>query len=172
MENFQKSVEIVTLLGSGLSQRQVARQLNVSRSTAQRNQQRFIVTGSHQRRPGTGPKRKTTAREDRVVILAALRNQTQTARRFLLAVWVFFTSLTACSPATGPLLSPAHKRRRLDFACEHINCTADDWKKVLFTDECRMSIYGKDGRSKVYRRAGERSAGCIWHHELLLVVVQ
>lgn len=36
----------------------------------------------------------------------------------------------------------------------------DHWINELFTDECRMYMYGKDGRNKVYRRARESYAAC------------
>jgi hypothetical protein len=37
---------------------------------------------------------------------------------------------------------------------------ADDWKKVLFPDETRVSLKSPDGREHVWRGAGERFASC------------
>jgi len=40
---------------------------------------------------------------------------------------------------------------------EHVTWTAEDWKKVIFSDETRISIFGSDGVRYVRRRPGK---GC------------
>jgi hypothetical protein len=35
-----------------------------------------------------------------------------------------------------PFLNETQRNRRLRFALEHRNWTAEDWKKVVWTDEC------------------------------------
>lgn len=64
--------------------------------------------------------------------------------------WLKGSGLTACSPSKGPLLTAAHRRRRLEFAREDMNWTIDEWKNILFMDETRMCLHGKDGINKVY----------------------
>lgn len=43
-------------------------------------------------------------------------------------------------PTIEPLLSKKHRITRLRFAREHVNCTIDDWKRVLFSDETRVNL--------------------------------
>lgn len=40
-----------------------------------------------------------------------------------------------------PLLTDAHKERRVTFARSHQHWTADDWSNVLFTDESPFKVY-------------------------------
>ena len=35
------------------------------------------------------------------------------------------------------------------------------WRRVLFTDESRFTLYRADGRRRVYRRRGERFADAV-----------
>jgi hypothetical protein len=63
-------------------------------------------------------------------------------------------------PATGPLLTADHRRRRLESAREHLNWQQADWAKVLFSDESRFCRFSHDRRMRVYRRPGERYTQC------------
>jgi hypothetical protein len=63
-------------------------------------------------------------------------------------------------PATGPLLTADHRRRRLEFAREYLNWQEADWAKVLFSDESSFCRFSNDRRMRVYRRPGERYAQC------------
>ena len=40
-----------------------------------------------------------------------------------------------------PLLTKAHKKRRLVFAREHSNFTAEQWSNVMFTDESPFKVF-------------------------------
>jgi hypothetical protein len=45
----------------------------------------------------------------------------------------------------------------LDDVALHVN-DLNDWANILFTDESRFHIDSSDGRSRAYRRVGERYA--------------
>ena len=45
-----------------------------------------------------------------------------------------------------PILSPKHRRERLDFALAHQEWTVEDWKKVVWSDETKINRLGSDGR--------------------------
>lgn len=63
--------------------------------------------------------------------------------------------LIARRPAQGlKLETPASYTIR--FAREQVNCTLDQWSKVLFTDECRVALRAPDSRERVYSRRRER----------------
>lgn len=168
----------VALVEDGRSQRYVARVLNVSRSTVQRVLERFRETGRNARRPGCGRKRKTTANDDRFLVLNTLRNrhltsvetrnQLREVRGTDVSVWTVRrrlqeVGLKACRPAAGPKLLPRHRVARLQFAREHLNWNLVQWSTVLFTDESRFCLHSPDGRERVWRRTGERFAECTFN---------
>lgn len=163
--------QAVILTEQGRTQREVAALLNVPRTTLRRALTRYRETGLYTRRPGSGRVRCTSARDDRFIILAVLRNRFLTAveirRRLQAARGVTVSERTirrrmaerdlrAQRPARGPELDRHHRVARLRFAREHVNWTQDQWAKVLFTDECRVALRVPDGRERVYRRRGER----------------
>jgi hypothetical protein len=70
------------------------------------------------------------------------------------------TELRPYVPATGPLLTPVHRRVRVKFAREHVDWDIASWSSVLFSDESRFSLVSNDRGVRVYRRPGERYAPC------------
>lgn len=171
----QEAAQAVALLQAGLSQRDVARRLRIGRSSVQRVYRRYLETGAFDRRPGTGRPRATSAADDRFIHLTVLRNRrlnaVQVQRSLRDERQVIISSdtvrrrlaernLTPRRAATGPALTVAHRRARLQFAQEHRDWTFDQWSNVLFTDESRVSLHGSDRRQRVYRRPGERYSQC------------
>ncbi|KAI4898879.1 hypothetical protein NFI96_008975 [Prochilodus magdalenae] len=60
----------------------------------------------------------------------------------------------------GVVLTAQHRAGRLSFAREHQDWQIRHWHPVLFTDESRFTLSTCDGRDRVWRRRGERSAAC------------
>lgn len=170
-----EAAQAVALLQAGLGQREVARQLNLTRSSVQRVFQRFQATGAFSRRPGTGRVRSTSEQDDRFIVVNSLRNRRLNAvhlqqklretRNVSISRWTVRRrlaekNLTSHKAANGPKLTPSHRQARLRFAQEHENWTLEQWRTVLFSDECRICLFGNDGRERVYRRPGERFSQC------------
>ncbi|KAG1276163.1 hypothetical protein G6F66_012607 [Rhizopus arrhizus] len=44
-----------------------------------------------------------------------------------------------------PLLSAKHRKARLEWALAHRYWTIDDWRKVIFSDESKINVWGSDG---------------------------
>ncbi|KAG0756420.1 hypothetical protein G6F24_011163 [Rhizopus arrhizus] len=44
-----------------------------------------------------------------------------------------------------PLLSAKHRKARLEWALAHKYWTIDDWRKVIFSDESKINVWGSDG---------------------------
>ena len=63
--------------------------------------------------------------------------------------------LNGCVARHKPLLTVTHKKRRLDFAREHISWSSKMWSKVLWSDQSRFCLYQNDGRVYVRLRIGE-----------------
>ncbi|GFT89707.1 transposable element Tc1 transposase [Trichonephila clavipes] len=53
-----------------------------------------------------------------------------------------------------PHISPVNRQKHLDFANEHVNKPLQFWKKVLFSDESKFSIFGIKRRKLVWRKQG------------------
>jgi len=54
-----------------------------------------------------------------------------------------------------PFLNVQQRARRLKWAKEHVKWSKDEWSRVLWSDETRISIFGSDGVRYVRRRPGE-----------------
>ena len=163
------------MLMDGHSQTAVARQFGVAQCTINRLYTRFRATGSVSDRPRSGRPRITTARQDRAIRLLHLRDRfktaaetashtlgthgrpisAQTARNRLRA-----ERIIARRPYVGPPLTPRRRQVRLDWMRRHgpNRFGMRRWRRVMFTDESRFSLYRSDGRKRVYRRRGERFA--------------
>lgn len=55
-----------------------------------------------------------------------------------------------------PELDDNHKRQRLKFAMDHKDWVVDDWKRVVFSDECSISRVGSYGREFYYNKPGRQ----------------
>ena len=132
--------------------------------------------GRTQRRAGSGPRNRTTARDDRHLVRMARTDRTASstvlARRWSTATGVNTSASTVrrrllqgglvARMSLRPLpLSRNHKRLRLQWAREHRQWGAE-WRNVVFSDESRFNVSYSDGRIRVRRYRGERNLeGCI-----------
>ena len=129
--NSEETVRTVQMIEDVFSQRRVARNLGVS----PRLWDRYLETGNYSRRPGQGTPRATTDRQDRYLRNLAERNRHLTARGLRndlqLATGVCVSNQTVRNrlhgdslhdrrPATGPILTIAHRTDRRIFAKNHI----------------------------------------------------
>jgi transposase len=69
------SAQIVALNNDGRSVRYIAQHLNIARSTVQDILSRFRETNEFTRRPGSGRRRSTNARNDRFLHRSVLRDR-------------------------------------------------------------------------------------------------
>ncbi|KAG0905317.1 hypothetical protein G6F33_012262 [Rhizopus arrhizus] len=54
-----------------------------------------------------------------------------------------------------PLLTAKHMKRRLAWAKKYQNWTTDDWRRVVFSDETKVNIWGSDGCKYYWSRPGD-----------------
>ena len=64
-------------------------------------------------------------------------------------------SLKAVVKKKKPLLSVRHRQLRLAFALKHQQWTVEDWTRVIWSDETKISRIGSDGRKYVWKVAGK-----------------
>ena len=75
--------------------------------------------------------------------------------------------LNSCVALRKPLISEANRKKRLQFAREHKDWTLEQWKKVMWSDESRFTLFQSDGRIRVRREADE-----VMHPSCLVPTVQ
>ncbi len=169
----QRELELVIeLTRAGISARRIALRLRCSKRTIQRVRQRFRLTGSSDRLPGTGRAAKTTAREDRYLgrlaaghrfnTLGALTAMFNDQRAHPVSHWTVRRRLhlqgtRSRVAARKPLISLANRQRRIRWATRTLPWTADEqWAMLVFSDESRFNLSYNDGRVRVWRTHGER----------------
>ena len=153
----------------------MSRALNRHHKTISALFAKFQATGSvHdiQRRPR---RRVTTYRQDRQILLSHLRNRKRNARETARGIIgnhqraisdetvrkrLRDNGVRARRPKVGIILTARHRALRMAWARRHVRFTRAQWANVLFTDESRFTVSGNDGRTRVYRRRGERFANC------------
>src|SRR5690348_15256751 len=148
---------IISLLDSGLSSRQIETQLHVSRATV--NRVRASVRSSVQKSRGGRPA-KLTAVDKRQLVRMVTSSKTYTAvqaaqelkdasavevsgdtvRRALKEA-----GLKAAAKKKKPRLLPRHIRERMDFALRYQHWTVEDWMQVVWSDETKINRLGSDG---------------------------
>ncbi|KAK3558682.1 hypothetical protein QTP86_023229 [Hemibagrus guttatus] len=60
--------------------------------------------------------------------------------------------LKSCSARRVPLLKPVHVRARLKFAREHLDDPEEDWENVIWSDETKIELFGKNSTCRVWMR--------------------
>ncbi|MCI4380731.1 hypothetical protein PGIGA_G00243310 [Pangasianodon gigas] len=88
--------------------------------------------------------------------------QEHTVHRSLLRM-----GLCSCRPVRLPMLTHVHRRKHLQWACEHQNWTMEQWKKVAWSDESRLLpgayaslTWGRDGTRIHYRKKASWRRQC------------
>ncbi len=51
-----------------------------------------------------------------------------------------------------PLLKPVHVQAHLKFAREHLDDPEEDWENVIWSDETKIELFGKNSTCRVWRR--------------------
>lgn len=161
--------QVVCLAREGHSQMDISRRLNVARCAVQNALRKYIETGSYHDAERSGRPKKTTSYDDRVIRRSMVFNPwctTEDVRKNLLYAGINLhrstisrrlkaMDLKAFKPAKKPLLTQASRKKRLQFAKTYRHWTSEDWKKVLWSDECCISQFGHNSQY-VRRPTGER----------------
>ncbi|GFU79299.1 transposable element Tc1 transposase [Trichonephila clavipes] len=159
-------------LEEGRSVTSVAAEFGIAHSIVFRLWRQFQTTGTANRGFSSGRPRGTTLADDRYIVLQARRNRRQTlgeiARhttqatgrqisRFIVARRLHGGGLFARRPVRCVRLMPAHRRRRSLWCRKHRNWRDNEWGRVLFTDESRLSLNSDSHRILIWRKQGSRN---------------
>lgn len=156
--------QAVALSSTGLTIREIARKLGISRTAVNQAIQKNTATGTFVDAARSGRPKVTTMRDDRTlkrlvqinptVSLPQLANSlarggthasTSTISRRLKAL-----GLKSYKPAVKPKLTPTMAKKRLNFCKAHAHLIPDDWDKVMWSDETTIEQFGS--RIKHIRR--------------------
>ncbi|GFV42678.1 transposable element Tcb2 transposase [Trichonephila clavipes] len=163
---------IIGKLEEGRSVTSVAAEFGIAHSIVSRLWRQFQTTGTAIRGFSRGHPRGTTPADDRYIVLQTRRNKRQTAgeiarhttqatgrpiSRFTVARRLHGGGLFARRPVRCVPLTPAHRRRRSLWCREHRNWRDNEWGRVLFTDESRVSLRSDSHRILIWRERGGRN---------------
>ncbi len=158
-------VEVMILNGRGMSQRAIAREMNLNGSTIEAiinkwNQYHTLQDRSKIGRPHKldDHLKRLLARKVQIgqiltateLVQEALTVHGITISRFTAQKLLHEHGLKARRTIRRPLLTREHKRRRLEFATAHAHWTVEDWKQVIFSDETIITARPSNTRPFVW----------------------
>jgi transposase len=161
---------IIGMREAGLSYRAIAHRVGRNVATVLRCCHAWFEEGRHQRVRGTGPRRRTTDRQDRHLRFLALRDRFSTTREVAnawyhaverpIAMSLIYRRIRSFGirsyrPHLVLPLTPNHRRQRLAWCNERI-AWDEQWNSVIFSDESRFCLGMHDGRRRMRRLRGER----------------
>ena len=169
MKKVSKEIEnlAVQKLKSGLSLREIGRELNISYCLVYKIKKRNDIEEKCNK---NGRKKIFTTRDQRIISRLIMTNKaksahdvkkqlnnaqgtvvsTRTVQRELKRI-----GFKAKKKIKKPLLTPKHRKQRLEFAKKYENWTLAEWSKVIWTDESKINLIGSDGIRYVWKKAGE-----------------
>lgn len=150
----------------GLSQRNIAKNYEVSRGAVEQIRKKFQSTGSVADRIGRGRKRVTSKRKDMKIIREVKKNPKITVREIQENIHLTVSDLIVRRrfneanlhsrfARKRPFISVNNKKKRLQFVRKYANMSLDFWKNILWTDESKFELFGQKKRIRVWRKHGE-----------------
>ncbi|KAL0162929.1 hypothetical protein M9458_042325, partial [Cirrhinus mrigala] len=158
--------KVIEKFKAGLGYKKISQALNIPRSTVQAIIQKWKEYGTTVNLPRQGRPPKLTGRTRRALIRNAAKRpmvtldelQRSTAQ---VGESVHRTTISRALHKVGlygrvarrkTLLKENHKKSRLQFATSHVGDTANMWKKVLWSDETKMELFGQNAKRYVWRK--------------------
>uniref|UniRef100_A0A8C6KMD7 Tc1-like transposase DDE domain-containing protein n=1 Tax=Nothobranchius furzeri TaxID=105023 RepID=A0A8C6KMD7_NOTFU len=161
--------QIIDLNKSGKSLGAISKQLQVPRATVQTIVCKYKVHGTVSSLPRSGRKHKLSPAAERKLVwrvksepritkkqicqeleAAGIHLLLSTVKRVL-----HLHGLRGCRARRKPLLQKRHLKARLKFAADHMDKDKTFWRKVLWSDETKIELFGHNAQQYVWRRKGE-----------------
>lgn len=151
------------------SVRDIAKILNIPKSSVQYILKKFETTGTLQTLPRSGRPCKTSATDDRRITLAVKKKPKVSAREIaedMQGQGIMISTTTVkrrlhASKFRGykarckPLISLKNRKARVAFAEKYLDKPEKFWKQVLWTDETKINLFQHDGKPTVWRKQGK-----------------
>ena len=157
-----KRGQIEGIHAAGISPSQITTLLNISRDTVKTTIIRASLRTNGASQPRSGRPRIRTPRNERLILRTLRANPTityaqlceQTGLKFSRSTFTKLLKEYGIShwiAKKRPFLTTQAAKARLQFALEHRNWTYEEWKNVIFTDECSLERGSGARRQWVYR---------------------
>jgi transposase len=157
--------KIVEQHKAGIGYKTISKNLRVKVSTVGaivRKWKKDKITVNHRR---SGAPRKISPRGVTMIVRTVRANPRTTRDELVRDLKAAGTSVTkrtvtntlrrnglrSCSARKVPLLKKNHVEARLKFANDHLNDSAYDWGKVLWSDETKIELFGINSTRRVWR---------------------
>jgi transposase len=161
--------KIIAYWEDGKSQREIARVVGLTQSTVSSIIKVYKQTGDIKRRVGSGRVRKTSKRDDNVIVKISKQNPFMSARQISENVASDYNlnvshdtvdrrlkeaGLPAFVARKKPFISNDNIAIRLQWCIDRKNWTVEQWKRVLWCDESPFTL-SYHGRTFVRRPIGK-----------------
>ncbi|KAK3558387.1 hypothetical protein QTP86_017994, partial [Hemibagrus guttatus] len=158
--------KIVDLHQAGKPESAIGKQLGVKKSTVGAIIRKWKTYKTTDNLPRSGAPRKISPRGVKMITRTVSKNPRTTRGDLVNDLQRAGTKVTkatisntlrrqglkSCSARRVPLLKPVHVRARLKFAREHLDDPEEDWENVIWSDETKIELFGKNSTCRVWRR--------------------
>lgn len=162
-----KRGKAIALREEGYTYEEVAKRLGGGATKS--GVRKLCLRGSTKSAARTGRKPKTSEQDVRRICRLALQDRRRSAKDInniirttgiqicdrTVRKKLCENGLRARTPRKKPYLNKKQRQKRLDWALAHRDWTEEDWARVIWSDESKVSIFGSDGVKFVRRRPGE-----------------
>lgn len=163
--NYEKRLSVIQKADEGISQRRISIELNISRKGVQNILKKHRTLNIIENLPKSGPKKKYSERDVRLLVRMSKANPFYTARD-LRNRWKNLSVETVKKilqnnklfgriATKKPFLNKKQIKKRMDWATEYGNWTNNQWSRVIFSDECCIQTKPTT-RAYVRRLNGQR----------------
>ncbi|KAI4886589.1 hypothetical protein NFI96_000787 [Prochilodus magdalenae] len=157
---------IVDLHQAGKTESAIGKQLDVKKSTVGAIIRKWKTYKTTTNLPRSGAPRKISARGVKMITRTVRKNPRTTRGDLVNDLQEAGTNVTkatisntlrrqglrSCSARRVPLLKPVHIQARLKFAREHLDVPEEYWENVIWSDETKVEIFGKNTTRRVWRK--------------------
>ncbi|KAK3558689.1 hypothetical protein QTP86_024498, partial [Hemibagrus guttatus] len=158
--------KIVDLHQAGKTESAIGKQLGVKKSTVGAIIRKWKTYKTTDNLPRSGAPRKISPRGVKMITRTVSKNPRTTQVDLVNDLQRAGTKVTkatisnalrrqglkSCSARRVPLLKPVHVRARLKSAREHLDDPEEDWENVIWSDETKIELFGKNSTCRVWRR--------------------
>ncbi len=158
--------KIVDLHQAGKTESAIGKKLGVKKSTVGAIIRKWKTYKTTDNLPRSGAPRKISPRGVKMITRTVSKNPRTTRGDLVNDLQRAGTKVTkatisntlrrqglkSCSARRVPLLKPVHVQARLKFAREHLDDPEEDWENVIWSDETKIELFGKNSTCRVWRR--------------------
>ncbi|MBN3288553.1 TCB1 transposase, partial [Polyodon spathula] len=143
---------------SGVGYKNISKALNIPRSTVKSIIKKWIEYGTTVNLSRTGRPQKLSIRARRALVREATKRPMATLKEFQSSVAEHTATITRVLHKTGlcgrvakrkPLLK-THIKSRLEFARRHVGDSETKWKKILWSDDTKIELFGLNTKRYVW----------------------